>query len=374
MNVLLVGMSNRNFLPDLQQNLPKQNFTADLLDLLEGHFIDSNQNKTLFGRKIETKNFLKKNLQLYFNFRKAFSLLRQRQTHYRVCNIHFLDVRYFFFKRKLLKLSDKLVVSTYGSDFYKYSKYAFLQKPFYKKASRITFANDVTKATFDKFFQGIYSYKLSRCRFGLSLLPLIKKVQESNDIKNKVRNDLSFPHDKIIITIGYNSSPNNQHVKIIDELVRLTTELKEKIFLVFPMTYGGFIQNINEVESLMDKTGIPYGTLKKYLNTEELVSLRLSSDIMINMPVSDQLSATMCEYLYTRNWVITAKWLPYESIDQTEVNYDRLESFDQLTSRLEEILLNFTHFRTLTESNPGKIWNFSSWDENINAWIEVYNA
>ncbi len=374
MNVLLVGMSNRNFLPDLQQNLSTQNITADLLDLLEGYFIDSNLNKTVFGRKIQSKNFLKKNLQLFSNFRKAFILLSKRKVAYDICNIHFLDVRYYFFKRKLCKLADRLVISTYGTDFYKYSKYAFLQKPFYKKASRITFANELTKAAFDTFYQSGFSNKLAISRFGLSLLPLIKEVQNSDDFTKKARTDFGFPHDKIIITIGYNSSPNNQHVKIIDELVKLTPELKNKIFLVFPMTYGGFTHYINEVKTLMDKTGIPYRTLKKYLSTEELISLRLSSDIMINLPVSDQLSATMCEYLYTRNWVITAKWLPYESIDQTGVNYDRIESFDQLTVRMEEILLNFAHFTSLTEQNPERIWNFSSWNHNINAWIDVYSA
>jgi hypothetical protein len=374
MNLLLVGMSNRNFLPDLQQNLLKQNFTADLLDLLEGYFIDSNQNKTLFGRKIATKNFLKKNLQLYFNFRKAFSLLRQRQTHYQVCNIHFLDVRYFFFIRKLLRLSDKLVVSTYGSDFYKYSKYAFLQKPFYKKASRITFSNVKTQDRFNAFYKNSYTEKLFNCRFGLSILEEMKNHLVDENSKILARQRFGFPENKIIITVGYHSNPITQQIPILTELFKIKEDLKKNIFLILPMAYGGFTNHISRVEGIMNDSQIPFKIIRDYLSSEDIIKLRLSSDIMINMPVSDQLSATMCEYLYARNWVITAKWLPYESIDQTEVNYDRLESFDQLSSRLEEILLNFTHFRILTESNPGKIWNFSSWDQNINAWIEVYNA
>ncbi len=374
MKVLLVGMANRNFMPDLRDNLLKENIPADMLDLLEGCFVDSNLNKTIFGIKIETKSFLKKNIQLYHNFRKAFILLSENKTHYDICNIHFLDVKYYFFKRKLTKLADKLVVSTYGTDFYKYSKYAFLQKPFYKKASRITFANEVTKDAFDRFYQYKFSEKLAICRFGLSLLPYLKNIQTEPDYKIKAANNFGFPEDKIVITIGYNSSPNNQHLKIISEFIKIKPEIKDKIFLIFPMTYGGFTTYIKDVEGVMDNTGIPYCTLKKYLSLEELVYLRSSSDVMINMPVSDQLSATMCEYLYTRNWVITGKWLPYDSIDQTGVNYDRLENFEQLTGRLEEVLEHFEDYKKGTEQNPECIWNFSSWENNIIGWKEVYSA
>jgi glycosyltransferase involved in cell wall biosynthesis len=374
MNVLLVGMSNRNFLPDLQHNLRKQNITADLIDLLEGYFIDSTANKTIFGRKIETKNFLKKNLQLYYNFRKAFQLISHNNRHYQVCNIHFLDVRYYFFKRKLCKLADKLVVSTYGSDFYKYSKYSFLQKPFYKKASRITFSNPVTQKKFNEFYNNCYAQKLFICRFGLSILEEMRKQIVDDYSKIKARQQFDFPENKTIITVGYHSNPITQQIHILTELFKIKIELKSKIFLVFPMAYGGFTDHINKVENIMKDSEIPYSIIRNYLSTKDIIKLRLSSDIMINLPVSDQLSATMCEYLYTGNWVITGRWLPYESIDQTGVNYDRIDSFDQLTHRLNEILPNLADIKRLAEQNPDRIWNFSSWEQNINAWLDVYSA
>jgi hypothetical protein len=374
MKVLLIGMSNRNFLPDLQLNLIKQDITAELLDLLEGYFIDAGQYTTVFGKKITSKNFLKKNFQLLLNFRKAFRLLSQKQTPYDVCNIHFLDVRYFFFKCKLLKLSHKLVITTYGSDFNKYKKYSFLQKPFYKKAKRITFANELTKESFDCFYNNDYSEKLCISRFGLSLLPLLKESLSKSDYKMQAKNLFGLPEDKIIITVGINSNPNNRQSEILDAISGIDIHLKQKIFLVFPMTYGGFLNHIKEVESKTALMGIPYKIIKNYLSTEELVSLRISSDIMINLPITDQLSATMCEYLYTGNWVITGKWLPYEPIDQTGVHYDRIPSIENLSDRLAEVLNEFASFKELSSQNRELIWNFSSWEDNISSWIEVYNT
>jgi glycosyltransferase involved in cell wall biosynthesis len=374
MNVLLVGMGNKKLLIDIHHNLLKENIKADLLDPLEGYFINSDETKWAFGKTIVSKNFLKKNILLYLNFLKIFRFFKKNDCHYDVCNIHYTDVRYFFIRKRLFNISEKLVISVYGSDFNKYKKYDFFQKPFYKKAKRITLANEITKDHFDAYYKNKFSSKLSICRFGLSLIPLIKEAQSDALYKTNALKNFNFPEDKIIITIGYNSSPNNQQLKVIEEILKIDSELLKKIFLVFPMTYGGFANNIKDVESILVNTSIPYSIIRNFLNTQELVLLRIASDIMIQLPISDQLSATMCEYLYTRNWVITAKWLPYESIDQTGVKYDRIESFDQLTDRLEEILQNFTHFTSLTEQNPERIWDFSSWKQNINAWIDVYNA
>ena len=178
MNVLLVGMGNKKLLIDIHHNLVKEKITADLLDPLEGYFIDAAEKKWIFGKSIVSKNFFKKNILLFINFYKIFRYFRNQNIHYDVCNIHFLDPRYFFFKKRIYKLCNQLVVSVYGSDFYLFKKYDFFQKPFYKKAARITFANDKTRSSFDTYYNNKFSHKLNICRFGLSLLPLIKDVQK----------------------------------------------------------------------------------------------------------------------------------------------------------------------------------------------------
>ena len=374
MNVLLVGMTNRNFLIDLQHNLPKEDINADLLDLLEGYFIKANGEKIVYGRKIVSKNFIKKNILLFMNFNRIFNYFMTQNIHYDVCNIHFLDPKYFFFKKQIAKIANRLVISMYGSDFYLYKKYDFFQKPLYRKAATLTFANDKTRKSFDEYYHHKFSDKFAICRFGLSLLPLIKNAEEDTSAKHTALRDFNFPTDKIIITIGINSSTNNQQLEVIDALTKIDEALKSNIFLVFPMTYGGFTNYCDDVDSAMAKTQIPYCILRNYLSTDELVSLRIASDLMINLPITDQLSATMCEYLFTKNWVITGAWLPYEPIDQTGVNYHRIQGIDELSSQLTDVLKHFSDYQQLAEQNPDRIWNFSSWSHNIISWIEVYKA
>lgn len=373
MNVLLVGMSNRNFLPDLQHNLRNQNITADLVDLLEGYFIDSDGVKTNFGKKIISKNFLKKNLQLYFNFCKAFSLLSKNKEAYDICNIHFMDVRYFFFKRKLARLSPKLVISIYGSDFYKYRKFSFLQKPFYQKAKRITFSNDTTLEAFDAFYQKQFHDKLHLGRFGITNIELIAKHFESNRDVSASKSYFHFPEDKTIITIGYHSNPITQQIQIIHQILQIKEELKKKIFLVFPMAYGGFTDNILKVESLMNDSGIPFSIIRNYLSSEEVIKLRTSSDIMIHLPVSDQLSATMLEYMYTGNYVITGQWLPYDMLDKEDIFYKRIASFDELPSEIENYFSDTQSIKEKLVRNEPILLNFSSWDVIIKKWLAAYN-
>lgn len=371
MKVLLLGMGNRVFMPDLRKQLSNENIEAEMLDFLEGCYVDSDGKIIEFGKKITSKHFLKKNLQLIANFRKAMQLINKKS--YDVCNIHFLDVRYYFFKRKLLKLADKLVISIYGSDFYKYRKYSFLQKPFYKKAQKITFSNDDTLAKFDSFFDYSFTKKLYECRFGVSNIEFIKCYDKSHTYsKNEV--SLNFPTDKILITVGYHSNPITQHIPILQEILKLSEINRNKIHLILPMAYGGFKDNVSNVENLLRNSGLSFFILKEFLNPHDIAHLRISSDVMIHLPVSDQLSATMLEYLYAGNYVITGNWLPYNILDKEGVYYKKIETITQLNKTIEEYFENKERIKESTLRNKQIIYNFTGWDKVIHKWIAIYNS
>jgi hypothetical protein len=373
MNVLLVGMGNKKLLIDIHHNLVKANIKTDLLDPLEGYFIDSDEKKWLFGRTIVSKNFLKKNILLFLNYYRIFKFFKNNNRHYNVCNIHFMDMRYFFYKKKLFGLADRLVISIYGSDFYKYNKYSFFQKPFYNKAKCITFSNDSTMEAFDDFYKKQFHDKLHLSRFGLANVDLISKHFEKTRDHSVSKMFYNLPDDKIFVTIGYNTSPNNQHIHIIQELAKLNSDSKKKLFLILPMTYGGFVNHKEEVEELLKATGFSYRILTRFLNDEEIVHLRILSDIMIHLPIRDQLSASMLEYLYTGNYVITGQWLPYEILDKEDIYYKRIASIDELSTVVEDYLHNATSIKTDLIRNEKIILEFSSWDKIINKWIAAYN-
>lgn len=374
MKVLLIGMGNKVFIPDLYKNLLLHGVDADMLDLQLGLYTPARNTAITFGSEISSKNFLVKNYRLYRQFQRAKRLCKQNNQQYDVCNIHFLDVRYFFMQRWLFRLANKLVISTYGTDFNTYRKFSFLQKPFYKKANRITFANPDLITRFDLFYNKIYSKKLKLCRFGLER---IKELSQDGleqigfaNYKSKQR----IPDNKIIITIGYSSNPIHQQDKIILELQKIPPSILSKVFLIFPMSYGGFNNHIAKVDQLAKTSRIPFLIIKDFLSDEDVKYLRQTSDIMINLLTQDQLSATMCEYLYTKNYVITGSWLPYEPIDELGIVYSRINDLSELAPLLSDVIVNLDHYKEKIAKNPQLIQNFSSWDNNIKDWMAVYNA
>jgi hypothetical protein len=373
MKVLLIGMGNKKLLLDIHHNLLKAKISAELLDPLEGYFIDSDEKKWIFGKTIISKNFFKKNILLYLNFSIIFKFFNKNNIHYDVCNIHFMDVRYFFYKKKLFALADKLVISIYGSDFYKYKKFSFFQKPFYQQAKRITFSNDSTLEAFDTFYQKQFHDKLHLSRFGISNVELIRKHFEDTRNSNLSKSYFNFPLNKTIITIGYHSNPVTQQIEIIHEIIKINEDLKKNIFLVLPMTYGGFVNYKEEVEKLLKTSGLHYIIITKFMDNEEIVHLRIASDIMIHLPLRDQLSATMLEYLYTGNYVITGQWLPYKILDKEGVYYKRIPSLGELSSVVEDYLNHIQSIKANLIRNEKIILDFSSWDIIIKKWLAAYN-
>ncbi len=91
------------------------------------------------------------------------------------------------------------------------------------------------------------------------------------------------------------------------------------------------------------------------------------------MPIRDQLSATMLEYMYTGSYVITGQWLPYDMLDKEEIFYKRIASFDELPSEIENY---FSYTQSIKEKlvrNEPILLHFSSWDVIIKKWLAAYN-
>jgi glycosyltransferase involved in cell wall biosynthesis len=372
MNVLLVGIHNKIFLVDLRNHLIQQGFNVDLIDPQNGFMQKSGGDFLYFGKEQKSTGFLKKNYLLWRNFLQARKIFKN-SSKYDICNIHFLDIRYFFFKKFLKRIAHKLIVSTYGTDFYKYRKYSFLQKPFYRAASRITFSNEATRTQFNKFYQDQYSGKTAICTFGLSKISTIQKIKEEEAITD-IKKLFNIPDGKTAITVGYHANPITQQLKILACIQDLPSEIREQIHILFPLTYGGTSAYMDEIENYTKSIGVSYTMIKGFRSDDEISRLRLASDVMINLPKSDQLSATMMEYLLAGNYVITGQWLPYQAIDDLGVRYKRIQSFEELTPLLCQILTKPDISEEELLKNARLIWNFISWDIAIQQWLNVYKA
>lgn len=259
------------------------------------------------------------------------------------------------------KFNSKLIISIWGSDFYRQSKLKqfLFQKRFYKKADIITFTSSKTLNDFRNHFNIKKNFKI--VRFGLDLLDVIEKE------RSLIKKD----KNKINITIGYNSHPAQQHIRVLKSIARINKNLKSKINLILPFTYGPEDEDyISEIKNICFKNNLKVIFVNKHLSEIELARLRLSSHLMIQTQISDQFSGSMQEYLYAENIIIVGEWLEYPDLENSGINLIKIKSFDEINHLLTSILKNPEKFKD--HSAITKIKDISGWNKNLPLWNGLY--
>lgn len=296
------------------------------------------------------------------------SLLRFNRK-YDIVHIQFLNDNIIYFN-VFHRIAEKVIIFLWGSDYYRSAGLnKWLKKRILKNADIITFGNEQTKKDFLREIPT--KAEIRMVRFGLVMLDRIKELSATREMSRAV---FDFPADKIILTIGYNLSPHQQHEKILHAL----SELKEKeyykdLFLIVPITYpadkNGYKATLIQA---LQSTGLAYRLIESFLPEIENAHLRNCSDIMIQLQTTDQLSGTMQEYFGTGNVVITGSWLPYRIFEEKGVFFVKIDSFSELAEKLDDMVRNMDEYRKRTIGNSAIIMEMGSWGKNIQAWIDLY--
>lgn len=211
-----------------------------------------------------------------------------------------------------------------------------------------------------------YNDKLKTIYFGLSIFDYIKKVNNKLLIEFKEKYHLP-KKDTIFVTIAHNGSPGQQHNIVIDKLTRIDNKLKDKIFLLFPFTYGASDNYKKEILEYLEESGFKYEMFTQYLNMQELAVLRVISNININIQITDGFSASISEAIYANNIVITGDWLPYEIYEDWGVKIYR-ESMDEIENKIKDIIKNYNEYKEEIKDNDKLIYNKLSWKAVLPMW------
>lgn len=275
---------------------------------------------------------------------------------------------FFHFKAK------KVIVTFWGSDFYKESDKTLkiIGKRILNKADAITMGNPGVITDFKKFF-GAQFAPPQLCVFGNDSIEIFKSMEHTPKATSKTYFKLN--PNKTIITIGYNPSDNNQHLTILDaiEASESFLKLKDEIEFIIPFTYGGIERYIQVVHRRLKKFPFKYSIIDTFLSMEELFHLRNASDIFIHLPISDSISGSLREYLFTKNIVITGNWLPYKILGQNEIYFHSISGINQLPDVLLHCLETLETERLKCSNNPANVYKISSWNAVIEDWITLYN-
>lgn len=284
-----------------------------------------------------------------------------------IVNIHYVHTDYVQYAKLLKDNSSKLVTTFWGSDILRANRKtinAYL--PLLDVSDWISMVQGIQNQFKEKYPQ--FSGKIKTSYFGLGILDKIKLVDETSIEKLKLKYDIN---DKLIfITVGYNASPAQQHLKLFEILNDLELKLKSKIFLLVPLTYGGDKDYIIQIVQHLDELEIKYKTFTNFLDEEELSILRVLSNITLNIQQTDAFSASVSESIVANNIILTGDWLPYEIYNDWDVLIFQ-SKLDKFNSVLRDIINNYEFYIEKTKENSGNLYKKLNWETVLLNWKQL---
>lgn len=260
-------------------------------------------------------------------------------------------------------------ITFWGSDFYRATpERRELQRIAMKSATSIQIGTVAMKNDIMQHF-GEFESKVRIANFGLQQFDLISKLKKlSHSPMYKIS---TFSH-KLMMVCGYNGSEAQQHIEIIKALSELSKEAKEKIFVVFPMTYGATHDYIKLVEKKLIASLIPYQILTEHLSEDDMAKLRIETDIVVNIQKTDAFSGSLQQHLYAENLVLVGDWLPYSVLDDHQVFYKQT-TLTNLTHNISECIMQFDQLHNLAQGNSDKMYEISSLEITGRRIAAIYN-
>ncbi|MBX3008357.1 MAG: hypothetical protein KF816_10055 [Melioribacteraceae bacterium] len=373
MQILLVaGVKNGwPFLEEFISNVPSNDLKFDVLDVDEFIFYSLHSNKKLSITPKIVKILLKiPRIKLYIKiiFIKII-LYKIKDNYYDYINIHNITNMYRYLFTSIKKKGKYLVLSPWGSDFYRANlKEKLALERVYKSADFVVGNPDFIKDILEYYnIEKMETYDL---RFGIEKLDLMRKIVANTKLEN-IRKKHAIPQQKISVMIGSNASSKQNHVKIIDELKSLEKNIIENCFFIIPMTYRKECKAYNEkIRKLISTVTNDYIIIDHFLDVEDLCEIKLITDVAIFMQDTDAFSSTVQEQLFANSLVILGDWLPYQVYKKLNIKFWSSE-LSNLNLTLISILKNFKDLKIVV-NNREKIYRFSSWETVSKNWMDFF--
>lgn len=366
-----MGNYGVHFLSELAQRLQSDEVQVYTLDFATLRLKEGQIEYDQYSKELASKNKIK------FSDRLIRPLLINkilREHDFDKVNFQFLYWHYVFSVLTFKKISAKVFFTIFGSDFYRAGKFKknYIYPRILKSIDGLIFTNEKTKQDFLYAYPFVASIKTDVCRLGLPALPFIDKNRNANNILHEY---FDISPAKTVIAVGYNLTKEQQHIKAIDAINRLSEDERAGIYVLFPLTYGGTPEYLNEIKTyLKTNANFEYTIYTAYMDNDEIAKLRLVTDIMINILTTDQFSGSMQEHLYANNIVIAGEWLPYETMIDKGVNMQRIKNVEALPDALSYVLTQLPMLKEKTKNNPQYIVSLSSWDNVISCWKSIFHG
>ena len=271
----------------------------------------------------------------------------------------------------------KVICSFWGSDLMRETGVAnvFYVKKALDRANVITIQNvELAEMLYCKYGRELQNKtKIIQFTIHTKIYDFIDLLRNNTERIENFKTNYNIPHDKIVITVSHNAFAANNHFNILEVLEELSSQLKSMIVVVLPLGYGRNDEYIHRLERYKESSKIELVLLHQFFGPKETAFLRLCTDLMIQMPISDALSGAMTEVLYAGNHVIVGAWLPYGLLRRNGINYTEIEKYNELGGVIENYLNNPTFFRDTNNTNPDNIKVVLFPDKTTADWNSLFS-
>ena len=284
-----------------------------------------------------------------------------------------IDVLNFHFHEGLcdrlityLRANDtKLIISIWGSDLYRISdKTKEKRQKVYPQVDLIHVESPGVKKDFLNTYQ-IDERRVVSCNFGVYLFDNINRLRNDKDsiIEKMLPKEAK---DKIIVTCGYNARKGQQHAIMIEQLNSLP--------VVFPLTYTvSYDSFLDEIEDELKDFDIPYYCFREKLPVDDLAKLRILSDVVINIQISDALSSSLVEYFYAGNIMLLGDWLPYEFLkEEYDIHYIPIK-ISNISEKVRYVVDNYMNEIEEANNNIEKTYRLSGWPSVSQRFRDIFH-
>ena len=165
---------------------------------------------------------------------------------------------------------------------------------------------------------------------------------------------------KLLVTIGYNGIAAQNHDKVIKLLSKLPSHIKEKIHLVFPMTYGLSRDYLKSIKAYLANINITYTILSKYLSNKDVCVLRFITDVFVMMQNTDGFASSVRSHVYCQNVCLIAG-----------VYYEKV-NWNNLINIIENVIENYDYYHAKCLSNKERMIPFMTWDKYLDMMCNLY--
>lgn len=319
-------------------------------------------------------------------YQPAYSVLRKvklfhpllrvaEAVRYRICkkydvvNMHFIGIDSWAVPH-YVSHDKRVIASVYGSDLLRADKamLSVLDKVF-KRADAITVASKYVRQVISEKFNRQYDDKVKTARYGSDAADFMHRSMETLN-KDRCKKENGLPTDKTVILCGYNGSPTQRHLEIIEELKKLPEEYKKQVFLLFQCSYGSAPSYLEKIAESLKNSGFDGKIETEFMQGETLAKFRKSVDLLLNLQPTDVLSATMIEELEAGALVLKGDWLLYPDLDERNAYILSVDKMENLSVKVQSIFEGYSECVCEAKRNNG-IWKILSWEDELPTWKRI---